>query len=101
MPNVQLSYREEWKSDDEPCQKKLPFQLWTIMKAEGSAQSAAAQYVLENCIETADVGLIELITPEVRLIPASLYRDGDLPFRLVAVMGLVSTVESVPHAVGR
>ena len=35
------------------------------MKAEGSAQSSDAQYVRENCIQTQQVGLVELITPEV------------------------------------
>jgi len=57
--------RKEWKADDEPCYKKLPFELWTLMKAEGSAQSADAQYVREECTQTIDVGLVELITPEV------------------------------------
>ncbi len=82
MPKIQLPHRAEWKADDEPCQKKLPFDLWTLMKADGSAQSAAAQDVLENCIETTDVGLVELITPEVRLIPNS---TGMETFRMVFV----------------
>lgn len=36
------------------------------MKAEGSAQSADALHVRENCIQTNNVGLLELITPKVR-----------------------------------
>ena len=39
------------------------------MKAEGSEQNPDAQYVRENCAHTMDVGLIELITPEVWLSP--------------------------------
>lgn len=35
------------------------------MKAEGSAQNADAQYVRENCIQTQNGGLVELITPKV------------------------------------
>ena len=39
------------------------------MKADGSEQNPDAQYVRENCIQTNDIALIELITPEVWLIP--------------------------------
>ena len=39
------------------------------MKAEGSAQNPDAQYVRDNCFQTQEVGLIELITPEVLLGP--------------------------------
>lgn len=35
------------------------------MKAEGSAQDSDAQYVRESCMQTEQVGLVELITPEV------------------------------------
>lgn len=35
------------------------------MRAEGSAQSADAQLVRENCFEPNEVGLVELITPKV------------------------------------
>ena len=42
------------------------------MKAEGSEQNPDAQYVRDNCIRTTDIGLIELITPEVWLISGSL-----------------------------
>ena len=35
------------------------------MKAEGSAQTSDAHYVWGNCIQNNDVGLLELITPEV------------------------------------
>lgn len=63
--------RSEWGSSDEPCHGKLPFDLWTLMKAEGSAQSSDAHYVRENCIQTQDVGLVELVTPEVPCIISS------------------------------
>lgn len=58
--------RSEWGSVDEPCHKKLPFELWALMKAEGSAQSPDALHVRENCIQSTGVGLLELITPKVR-----------------------------------
>lgn len=35
------------------------------MRAEGSAQSADAQLVRENCFGQKEVGLVELITPKV------------------------------------
>ncbi|CAN0435025.1 unnamed protein product [Pylaiella littoralis] len=47
-----FSLRSEWESTDEPCHKKLPFELWTLMKAEGSAQSPDALHVRDNCIKT-------------------------------------------------
>ncbi|CAN0306148.1 unnamed protein product [Scytosiphon promiscuus] len=34
------------------------------MKAEGSSQDPDAQYVRENCVQTHEVGLVELATPE-------------------------------------
>ncbi len=58
--------RAAWQAEDEPCQKKLPFELWALMKAEGSAKDADAQYMRANCIQTKDVGLLELMTPEVQ-----------------------------------
>lgn len=63
--NVFTSPRAAWQARDEPCQKKLPFELWALMKAEGSAQNPDAQYVRANCIQTTHVGLLELATPEV------------------------------------
>ncbi|CAN0182350.1 unnamed protein product [Ectocarpus sp. 4 AP-2014] len=59
-----LSLRADWDADDEPCQKKLSFELWTFMKAEGSAQNPDAQYVRASCVEHAEIGLVELITPK-------------------------------------
>eukprot|EP00752_Nemacystus_decipiens_P009696 g8660.t1 len=59
-----FSLRSDWESVDDSCHKKLPFELWTLMKAEGSAQSQDALHVRENCIKTQEVGLVELITPE-------------------------------------
>lgn len=59
------NFRSEWDSSDEPCQKKMSFELWTLMKAEGSAQNSDAQYVRANCLQTKELGLIELITPKV------------------------------------
>ena len=47
------------------------------MEAEGSAQNSAAQDVLMNCIKPQSVGLIELITPKVRIrvaAPVRIYR---------------------------
>lgn len=64
-PKTQTSYRANWKAGDEPCKQKLPFDLWALMKAEGSAQDPDAQYVRENCFEAKDVGVLELETPEV------------------------------------
>ena len=37
------------------------------MKAEGSADNPDAQHVRENCMHPKSVGLVELITPEVRM----------------------------------
>ena len=62
---AQPSCRSEWGADDEPCHKKLSFELWTYMKAEGSAENPDAQYVRASCMHTMNVGLVELITPEV------------------------------------
>jgi len=59
-----MRHRKEWTAAAEPCQKKLSFELWMLMKAEGSAHPDA-QYVRKNCIDTADVGLVELLTPKV------------------------------------
>lgn len=36
-----------------------------MMKADGSAEDIDAQYVRANCIQSEEVGLVELITPEV------------------------------------
>ncbi|CAN0417481.1 unnamed protein product [Pylaiella littoralis] len=59
-----MSLRSEWDAHDEPCEKKLPFELWTLMKAEGSAQNPDAQHVRGDCIQSRDVDLVELITPK-------------------------------------
>ncbi|CAN0155242.1 unnamed protein product [Ectocarpus sp. 6 AP-2014] len=61
-----LSLRAEWDADDEPCQKKLSFELWSFMKAEGSAQNPDAQRVRASCVEyeEMEIGLVELITPK-------------------------------------
>ncbi|CAN0287420.1 unnamed protein product, partial [Ectocarpus fasciculatus] len=59
-----LSLRADWDADDEPCQKKLSFELWTFMKAEGSAQNPDAQRVRDVCVENEDIELVELITPK-------------------------------------
>ncbi|CAN0154147.1 unnamed protein product, partial [Ectocarpus sp. 6 AP-2014] len=59
-----LSLRAEWDADDEPCQKKLSFELWTFMKAEGSAQNPDAQRVRASCVEHEEIGVVELITPK-------------------------------------
>jgi len=60
-------HRAEWNAKEEPCQKKLPFDLWVIMKAEGSDPQEAAQQVLENCFKSQGIGLVELVTPKVCL----------------------------------
>lgn len=36
------------------------------MKAKGSANDADAQHAQANCIHYKEVGLLELVTPEVR-----------------------------------
>jgi len=60
------SPRDAWGAD-ESCQKKLPFELWALMKAEGLEQNSDAQHMRANCIQTTkDVGLLELMTPEVQ-----------------------------------
>lgn len=46
------------------CHKKLSFELWTFMKAEGSEPDPVAEHVWTNCIRNTGVGLVELITPE-------------------------------------
>ncbi|CAB1111813.1 unnamed protein product [Ectocarpus sp. CCAP 1310/34] len=56
--------RADWDADDEPCQKKLSFELWTFMKAEGSAHNPDAQRVRASCVEHEEIGLVELITPK-------------------------------------
>ncbi|CAN0263570.1 unnamed protein product [Scytosiphon promiscuus] len=56
--------RSAWGSSDDPCHGKLPFDLWTLMKSEGSAQDSDAQHAREYCTQTQEVGLVELITPE-------------------------------------
>ncbi|CAM9640288.1 unnamed protein product [Scytosiphon promiscuus] len=61
---MMFSLRSDWGSSDEPCHGKLPFDLWTLMRAEGSALDSDAQYVWENCIQTEPLGLVELTTPE-------------------------------------
>ena len=46
------------------------------MKAEGLAQNSDAHYFRENCVHTMEVGLIELITPEVWQCPNNHYTAG-------------------------
>lgn len=58
--------RSEWASEDDPCQKKMSFELWALMKAEGNANDADAHHVRAECIEGISGPLrLELITPEV------------------------------------
>lgn len=59
------SNRAAWASEDEPCQQKISMDMWTFMKAEGSAQDADAQHVYVECLRQPEMGLVELITPEV------------------------------------
>lgn len=57
--------RSTWASGDEPCHQKLPFDLWLLMKAEGSAEDDDAQHVYVECLHEPEVGLVELITTKV------------------------------------
>lgn len=57
--------RSRWASEDDPCHQKLPFFLWVLMKSEGTAQDMDAKHVLEKCLQSSEVNLLELITPEV------------------------------------
>lgn len=57
--------RSRWASEDDPCHQKLSFNLWIIMKSGGTTQDTDAMHVLDNCIQTREVTLLELITPEV------------------------------------
>ena len=54
-----------WGSEDEPCHQKLSLDMWTFMKAEGSAKDADAQHVYVECLQQPEMGLVELITPKV------------------------------------
>ena len=60
------SPRSRWASEDDFCNQKLPFDLWIIMKAEGTANDPDAMDVEEQCIPAPNLNLLELITPEVR-----------------------------------
>lgn len=57
--------RSAWASDDEPCHQKISLDMWTFMRAQGSAQDADAQHVYVQCLQQPEMGLVELITPEV------------------------------------
>ena len=59
------STRLMWASEDDSCSQKLPFNLWIIMKAEGTANDPDALGVAEQCIQDKKISLLELITPEV------------------------------------
>lgn len=58
--------RSQWSSAEDPCQKKMSFELWALMKAEGSADDADAKHVRAECIKGVNGPLrLELLTPEV------------------------------------
>ena len=59
------STRSMWASEDDSCNQKLPFNLWIIMKAEGTANDPDALAVAEQCIQAQKISLLELITSEV------------------------------------
>ncbi|CAN0148641.1 unnamed protein product, partial [Scytosiphon promiscuus] len=54
------SLRSIWSSDDEPCQQKLSFGLWTKMKAEGSSPDEDAQHVQANCLQSYEPHMLEM-----------------------------------------
>ncbi|CAM9850942.1 unnamed protein product [Ascophyllum nodosum] len=58
------SQRSMWASEDDFCSQKLPFNLWIIMKAEGTANDPGAKDVEEHCIQAQELHRLELITPE-------------------------------------
>lgn len=60
-----LRCRSTWLSSDEPCQQKLPFELWTAMKAYGTSPDADVEHVRANCLLAEDIGMLELSTRKV------------------------------------
>lgn len=57
--------RSTWSDVGEPCNQKLPFELWIYMKAEGTAEDADANHVKNECLLSKAIGVVELVTPEV------------------------------------
>lgn len=54
-----------WSEDGEACNQKLPFEYWIDMKAAGSAEDPDASHVRTECLKLGDIGIVELLTPEV------------------------------------
>lgn len=54
-----------WHSEEEPCNQKLPFEYWIYMKAVGTEQDLDAYHVRNECLKPRDIGVVELVTPEV------------------------------------
>lgn len=67
------------------------------MKAEGSAQSPDALHVRENCIHTAEVGLLELITPKVRESP-KVFLNGRVPLAAAHLAHTPGTEDGTPSS---
>ena len=65
MDDVVRTSRSAWASEEEPCHQKLSMDMWTFMKAGASPPDADAQHVYDECMRQPDMGLVELITPEV------------------------------------
>lgn len=57
--------RARWAATDEPCQQKLSFDLWVVMKAEGTAADADAQHVLAECMNSQPVASLSLKVVDV------------------------------------
>lgn len=60
-----LVLRARWAAADEPCQQKLSFDLWVVMKAEGTAADADAQHVLAECMNSQPVSSLSLKVVDV------------------------------------
>ncbi|CAM9139321.1 unnamed protein product [Discosporangium mesarthrocarpum] len=49
-----IALKQRWNSRDEPCQDKLPFELWTAMMAKSNSEPAAL-HVTENCLQVSSL----------------------------------------------
>lgn len=60
--------RREWASDGNPCQKKLPFDVWLVLVAHGSTFDVDAQAVLRDCVQYEAPAMLELSVNKVRAL---------------------------------
>lgn len=71
-------FRARWAAADEPCQQKLSFELWVVMKAEGTAADADAQHVLAECMNSQPVSSLSL-----KVVDVSPGRDDPAPYKCI------------------